>query len=1344
MRTMEKQKGVISIFLVLILLPVFIFSSVIIDGARYQAAKSLMNSTGDLAMNAGLSNFNTTLKDVYGLMAMAETPSAMQDELKKYVQKMLSREIGSGGATSEYSEAVIQELGTLLQNYEEYEYKNLLNLHLTDDGFQSFGLEGSALSNPRVMEKQILEYMKYRGPLTIVSNGLLAKFAQFKGVGKQMEAVEAETEYQETYSEVGEALEAVYFFLESADATIQENKLFSSTAYLGDIQAIQDPSNGYCAQVEQLWYCLDVMRQYEDKAGVLNMDVNIHWEIDNTRVGSKVLKLLMKTHEEGGTGNFEKTYVDGLPVDISDAIDGSMKNNGEDERSDYKEYETFLWFLIEEMNATGLLVYDTDKGRALGYLGDFYQGYKRLEPATDAFNVEKLPKLVEQALYYKNFMANCFYEETVYREYFDLLLAYTNVYKEYVKRVEEQASQQTEEEKEKEEIAVDAELKKYNGFYEKVTKDLDKNTILPKFSEIYDLAYKIADAAGSLLSGTAKHYCATYNAILYVDGALKWIAEAEKRIADLDSDREAWQSKVDAMDDGEVKTTFSARISSSEEVNATKLAELKSLVEENKKILEGTLSYYEMNYYISTSTQSKILDSKEMKSIYYLTEKLNVATRDVLSKETKGLPVGIKEAGHISKEKSGSYEVVSGEDFFSLDALYADFCEMDLEEYVYESGEEAIAKKAAFQTRTELYNFSWMGFDCVKEFMSYDGSSLYEKFADWFPQDDSKKPTAEQTKEADNNYDKLQGETDADASATSTPEVSKDTLTSILNSFKEGGSDNKGDNFMGSMSTGGMDSDIEENDDGEPDATEASDDAKGLLAQARKLVSQLGDIAGAQVEILYLTSYVMENFSHQTTNRNSEGIEITEVSEMDTTLSGYLIDPTNNYAYRAEVEYILWGDPNVKNNVNTTNGIIYGVRFALNSVYAFTAPQIQSVTNQAATVLCCGFAFLQPLINVVVTLMLSAAESGIDLKYLKEGKDVVIYKDAKTWRMSITGAANMLSEEAEKLANKAIDDVFDKIEKVSTDKVSDLTQIGADYIEEVRTSLNQTISDTILSPLINRLYMVAGNIDKTIGVDAMKETLREEIVATIDKMKETIGTGDSVIEKAELAAIAKLEENLDSWILDPVAQCLDEYGKTTSWVEKLDELLEEKTVEITGYLAEMANSALESVETELNNTISEACKKGGEAAKEGASKAIKTAMGKITGSVSKDGDVKIGDLNSSTALASMFRLNYKEYLTAFVIIGMQSENNRYKMLERTAALIQLNLTQTAKNATKQEAGEYFEKDSSFKMANAYTMIGVIIKCYMNTLFLGSGEELTFENMGGDNQAILEYGSFMGY
>ena len=67
--------GSISILMVIIMLPMMTMSAIIVDSSRINMARSMVSSAGDLALNSALADYDTIVKDVYGLFAMSQDKS---------------------------------------------------------------------------------------------------------------------------------------------------------------------------------------------------------------------------------------------------------------------------------------------------------------------------------------------------------------------------------------------------------------------------------------------------------------------------------------------------------------------------------------------------------------------------------------------------------------------------------------------------------------------------------------------------------------------------------------------------------------------------------------------------------------------------------------------------------------------------------------------------------------------------------------------------------------------------------------------------------------------------------------------------------------------------------------------------------------------------------------------------------------------------------------------------------------------------------------------------------------------------------------------------------------------
>ena len=79
-----KNKGTISVFLTLILLPVLLVGGMTVDASRIFMSKIVISDAGEMAMNAGLAQYDEELHDEYGLLVMEQSPEAMQDELEAF------------------------------------------------------------------------------------------------------------------------------------------------------------------------------------------------------------------------------------------------------------------------------------------------------------------------------------------------------------------------------------------------------------------------------------------------------------------------------------------------------------------------------------------------------------------------------------------------------------------------------------------------------------------------------------------------------------------------------------------------------------------------------------------------------------------------------------------------------------------------------------------------------------------------------------------------------------------------------------------------------------------------------------------------------------------------------------------------------------------------------------------------------------------------------------------------------------------------------------------------------------------------------------------------------------
>ncbi|MCI8485488.1 MAG: hypothetical protein HFH41_14295, partial [Lachnospiraceae bacterium] len=135
-----------------------------------------------------------------------------------------------------------------------------------------------------------------------------------------------------------------------------------------------------------------------------------------------------------------------------------------------------------------------------------------------------------------------------------------------------------------------------------------------------------------------------------------------------------------------------------------------------------------------------------------------------------------------------------------------------------------------------------------------------------------------------------------------------------------------------------------------------------------------------------------------TPEKDGTWLSANPVDSYNKTLTNELINEENNYAYLAEVEYILFGAGN-EANVKEAYKAIYGIRYVLNLASAFlnfwgTSTVTGGIVNTAATAISSATAFIipAPLVKLVILPIFTIFETGKDMDRLEAGFPVELYK----------------------------------------------------------------------------------------------------------------------------------------------------------------------------------------------------------------------------------------------------------------------------------------------------------------------------------------------------------------
>lgn len=253
-KTKKRIRGSISVLLVIILLPMMTFSALIVDMSRINMAKQMMSSAGDLTMNTALANYDTILKDVYGLFAMSQANNLTDDELGQELENYFARTLTAYGVvpaedSNDYVKALIGDFTEIVAGTAKVDTTDFLEMDLAGIDVTAQRVPDSDLANASVLRKQIVEYMKYRAPLSF-GLSFLDSLTAFEKVDDQNDVVEAQVTAQESTQDVTQACAKLIKMIREYDKLVVElDKEIKGKANSSD--NVNIPLADYDTHVEQ-------------------------------------------------------------------------------------------------------------------------------------------------------------------------------------------------------------------------------------------------------------------------------------------------------------------------------------------------------------------------------------------------------------------------------------------------------------------------------------------------------------------------------------------------------------------------------------------------------------------------------------------------------------------------------------------------------------------------------------------------------------------------------------------------------------------------------------------------------------------------------------------------------------------------------------------------------------------------------------------------------------------------------------------------------------------------------------------------------------------------------------
>lgn len=1264
--------------------------------------QNMEKGASDLTMNAALSDYNEILKDVYGIFAMSATEDDLTNNLERYFNNSLSN-ISDLDTTDSYTRDYINSLTSWLStagSEGSADFDTLIKLTNATCDVSYVG--GSEVYHSNILKRQILEYMKYRG-VVAVSQELINKFSGFSGFDKQSKAIKAKMNYEKELEKVGDSCQTAYNELYEArkqkhTSVTQdilgyeieadcENKIeLFKDAYLKTVSLAKE---NYDNISKYLVYIKVLEDTSADKLNV-NSNVILYNEISNK--SSEATENMGEGLEEGHTVTNEDYTHKGLEGVLSNVEYFKSNNIGltsgcemNDEKTDFKvssDYDGGFY------------------GTMKSFVDDIKSQKSNINGELSEDNVIKVYQLKQTINNWINNDDNKTYLANIWalKDYF---------------------------------YSCEGNNCKINEYFENIEGFIRDINNIADYTNNYANSYK--DKVKSLAVEANKQIRLVFDDCTIMISKYEAIEkDLNAVISDIESAEEKgekWKDKIDKVTDKSSKQTMTSDYES--EAQPLKKADVEALRDKviivNKEFYQDILDRIKSLKYCGNKLAEKYDSSKVEKADYEKDFKKSKIMPDTV--DSNGMAAAINSA-------KANFESDTGNSFKA-------FCRL-LEN-------DEFSTKSGFTTKAQEEN---------QQFFEYLASNFEYKSG---TEEEEKSEASDGGKEALIDKGKV---TSAKENAKNDKTLSGDVSSDFLDAMVTNNSKSQQDIGVDPTDPEGS------SDDNVTDTADSMSDE-----ETTSFLKALGDIAATERDKLYLVEYMRNMFSCYTTNIDLDagnpnieekkdkevGSQYENKDDFEKTLSGIAISADNNYYYGGECEYILWGG-NPKSAVNKTKASIFGIRFILNLIYAMSAPDINALTFEWATVIAGWTVFGVPIVQTVLKIALALAESAYDLNQLCLGKSVPLYKSSTTWAMSPQGMINVTketaatligkaTEKASEYLNNAITNIFDKIENTANDKISEIGDEVTKYINQTIRDVSDKVINATVTPFMNGIKGVLGKMDSSWGKDKIKEELQN----CLDKLKE--GSTDDIYGQAKTVAIEYLEGKIDEvagTICDGLKEAAgnksDIIGKVnalfkkvdpetnteTGYISKLRGKIAKKITDLSGELQGKVSEALNSTEDNVKEELNEALNNFSD----GISEKVSSGLDKV-GESAPDSKT-VGDV--SNAKAATISLNYKEYLYAFMLIGILA--NEDNMVARTGYLMQMNISQKMTDAGFNDSDR-----ENFDMTKMYTMVQIHSEADVDSVFMGmfekktvNGEESYSLNFDGDGSSTdrLVYNGFIGY
>ena len=1066
-------------------------------------------------MNSALANYDTIVKDVYGLFAMSqnETPEELNKRIRTYFEKTLvSYGVTDEDSAGDYLNTLLGDFNSLVGGVPGGDITTLLGMEIPAEDFNVVLPESSSLANPGVMRKQIVDYMKFRGPVNF-GLSIFDVANSFSTIEAQSDVVEKQVVAQESMQDVTNGckvtIEEIRYYdeqlfqIQEGDSCVKgklksnDEQFVKVEDYKTQILRYRSDSDSYewdasYEHINRLIMCFLLKVPKTDNLYLKNINVNdksqyfIKTEGENTVINSSKSGISISVPTSGDDATAESNFNSQINVLSSSSTHAANAKK-------YTDYDFVKQSYISSTD--NKIIKDTEDSA----IASFVEYEKFLTDASDAKVKYSDIKVVLEELY--------------------KLQKYYDKYHGILEKKESDAKSEMDSAK----SAMDSCSDSINGLKDSLNKAKDNLAKATTASEVSAIAGTIGSLNGQIATKEAEldGLTSTYNTkksaydaahekqenckAKYSECASRYMSLGDNFVQDI-SDYARYQDGAEKVVTEEVTKIYNQfskivnnlyTLTYSLDNTVLYLGEIYLNVQE----YDGNVQAWEAanNSYTSAngndtfaaankgeiSASRKKINEEQINNLKLYVDSLAQEYRDIYNYITDN-------TADFKYGNSKVYYIASYNDALSQAKTKKD----SLPQIVTKADADAMFASMYKESEApDVFNDLQLKLSLVKPdmapfaFLSYLNSS--------YPPEEE---ATDEQKEQKKTYDEM---------------------VSNLKDDNQGGAISDGADYTGQYVDGGTNATADTGPFGYtyagksintanlPSADYASQpksssaqglkiggsgdklEASGSMNANSSLISSIAggakSLASTSLENIYIIDYIFENFSYNTMMQDAilkgEGykdkkasiIEVTgklnecsaKYKDKVVTLSNVPINAYNNYLYGGEIEYIVYGSTDPKANVTSAKATIYAIRTAFNMIYAFTNQDIRNETRaigvsvQAATM---GVVPYQ-VVQVVLQLALAFAESAIDLTAICNGMDVVLFKSEDTWNLSIKHATqlatNYLAEAASEFASNAISNAGEAIQRVVDAKADELIDSVNKLSEDLQAATQNELKQII-------------------------------------------------------------------------------------------------------------------------------------------------------------------------------------------------------------------------------------------------------------------------------------------